>query len=288
MKIAQPLRRGILRVLRAIGQVRPLVPVLYDPRVIRVLQRMPGAGALYGYGWERRHPFDRANGTDTSGVVSLETIRAQSDDPAVAHANVYAGSQPSVIRAALDALPRLSNATFIDLGCGKGRPLLVAAERPFREVIGVDLSPELAAIARSNAAIMGARHSGRASIRVVVGDAASYPLPSGDVVLFLYNPFGASLIAEVVAAVERALASERRAIYVISYNPVHGGLFDASPVLTRRWARMVPYANTERGYGPDSHDAVVIWQGGNAPAPVDRADLRIVVTVPGTRAELLR
>ena len=68
-KIAQPLRRGLLRVLRAIGQIRPLVPVLYDPRVSRVLQRMPGAGALYGYGWHRRHPYDRANGTDTSGIV---------------------------------------------------------------------------------------------------------------------------------------------------------------------------------------------------------------------------
>jgi len=283
----QRLRQGIRRVLRALGEIRPLVPVLYDPRVSRVLRRIPGSGALYGYGWERRHPYDHANGTDTSGIVSLETLRAEVDHPALAHAGMYAGSQPGVIRATLDALPPLSNATFIDLGCGKGRPLLVAAERPFREVVGVDLSSELAAIARLNAAIMQARQSGRAPIRVVVGDAASYPLPSGDVVLFLYNPFGAPLIAQVLAAVERAVATEQRAIYVIYYNPVHGGLFDASPVLTRRWARIVPYASGERGYGPDFEDAVVIWQGGNAPAAVERADMRIVVTIPDTRAELI-
>jgi SAM-dependent methyltransferase len=192
-----------------------------------------------------------------------------------------------VIRAALDALPPLRNATFIDLGCGKGRPLLVAAERPFREVVGVDLSSELAGIARSNAAIMQARQSGRAPIRVVVGDAASYPLPSGDVVLFLYNPFGAPIVAEVLAGVERAIAAERRAIYIISYNPVHGGLFDASPVLTRRWARMVPCAREEIGYGPDAEDAVVIWQGGDAPPPANRADHRIVLTIPDARAELI-
>jgi SAM-dependent methyltransferase len=286
--ILQQLRDGIRRVLRAVGQIRPLVPVLYDPRVSRVLWRMPGAGSLYGYGWDRRHPFDHVNGTDTSGVVELPTIRAETDHPAVAHAVVYAGSQPSVIRAALNALPPLSNATFIDLGCGKGRPLLVAAERPFREVVGVDLSPELVGIARSNAALMQARHAGRAPIRVVVGDAASHPLPPGDLVLFFYHPFGAPIFTEILAAVERALAAERRAVYVIYCNPVLGGLFDASPVLSRRWARMVPCARGELGYGPDAQDAVVIWQGGDAPAPLDRADHRIVMTIPGARAELVR
>jgi SAM-dependent methyltransferase len=264
------------------------VPVLYDPRVSRVLRRMPGAGSLYGYGWDRRHPFDHLNGTDTSGVVELQTIRAETDHPALAHAVVYAGSQPSVIRAALDALPALPDATFIDLGCGKGRGLLVAAERPFREVVGVDLSPELVGIARSNAALMEARQGGRAPIRVVVADAASYPLPPGDLVLFFYHPFGAPIFTEVLAAVERALAAERRAIYVIYYNPVLGRLFDASPALNRRWARMVPCARGEIGYGPDAEDAVVIWQGGDAPPPVDRADHRIVMTVPGARAELVR
>jgi len=287
MNITQQLRRGVRRAVRAVGHIRPLVPVLYNPRVSRVLRRIPGAGALYGWGWDRRHPYDYTNGTDTSGVVLLETLRAEISHPAWAHAGMYAGSQPSVIRAALDALPPLSNATFIDLGCGKGRPMLVAAERPFREVIGVDLSPELVEIARANAAIVQARQSGRAPIRVVVGDAANYPLPSGDLVLFLYNPFGAPLVAQFLKVVERAIQAEQRAVYIIYYNPVHGGMYDAAPFLTRRWARSVPYASAEIGYGPDTEDGVVIWQGGNAPAPVDRADLRIVVTVPDTRAELI-
>ncbi|HEX4406239.1 MAG TPA: class I SAM-dependent methyltransferase [Polyangia bacterium] len=286
MTLRERLRPGIHRVLRRVGQIRRLVPVIYDSRVSRVLRRMPGAGALYGDGWHRRHPYDRLNGTDTSGSVVLQMLRTHSDHPALAHATGYGGSQPSVVRAALDALPPLSNATFIDLGCGKGRPLLLAAERPFREVVGVELSSELAAVAQSNAAVMRARRSGCPPIRVVVGDAASHPLPSGDVVLFLYNPFGAPVVAAVVDAVERAVAIERRAVYVIGYNPVHGRLFDASPVLTRRWARMVQHAAAERGYGPDGEDAVVIWQGGDAPDPVERADLRIVLTNAGTLVKL--
>jgi hypothetical protein len=154
--------------------------------------------------------------------------------------------------------------------------------------VGVDLSPALVEIARSNAAIMQARQSGRAPIRVVVGDAANHPIPSGDVVLFLYNPFGAPLHTQFLKGVERAVQAEQRAIYIVYYNPVHGGMYDGAPFLTRRWAAMVPYARAEIGYGPDTEDAVVIYQGGNAPAPVDRADLRIVVTNPDTRAELIR
>ena len=288
MTIQAQLRQRIGRVLRTVGQIRPLVPVLYDPRVIRVLRRMPGSSALYGYGWDRQHPFDRANGTDTSGVVELDAIRAHTDDPAMAHAGIYAGSQPSVLRRALDALPPLPGATFIDFGCGKGRPLLVAAERPFREVIGIDLSAELAAIARSNAAVVQSRFGGRAPIRVVVGDASSFPLPSGDLVLFFYHPFGAPIFAKVLAAMERALESEQRAIYVIYYNPVLARLFDASPAFTRRWAEMLPCARDERGYGADSDDAVMIWQAGNAPPPPGPVDVKIVLSNLETRAELIR
>jgi predicted GTPase len=49
---------------------------------------------------------------------------------------------------------------------------------------------------------------------------------------------------------------------------------------------MLPYDREELGYGPDTADAVVVWQGGNAPPPTARADAKIVVTLPDTRAEL--
>jgi predicted RNA methylase len=39
---------------------------------------------------------------------------------------------------------------FIDLGSGKGRTLLLAAEYPFERVIGVEYCPQLNEVARSN------------------------------------------------------------------------------------------------------------------------------------------
>ncbi len=62
--------------------------------------------------------------------------------------NLYIGSQPSIMRRALSALGPVERYDFLDLGCGKGRALIVAAEFPFRAITGVELSPALAAIAR--------------------------------------------------------------------------------------------------------------------------------------------
>ncbi|HSS38156.1 MAG TPA: hypothetical protein VLT58_05250 [Polyangia bacterium] len=91
--------------LAAVGRVPALVPILFDDRVRVFLRRLPGAGSLYGDGWQRQHPFDRANHTDTSGSVSLAEMPETKDHPAVGHASLYGGSQPSAVRAALDKLP---------------------------------------------------------------------------------------------------------------------------------------------------------------------------------------
>jgi SAM-dependent methyltransferase len=200
---------------------------------------------------------------------------------------VYGGSQPSLVRAALSQVPGLDRCSFVDLGCGKGRPLLVASEYPFRDIVGVELSADLAQIARRNAEVVAERYPARTPIRVEEGDATEFRLPDGDLVVFLYNPFGAPLVAKVVQRVEEALARDpQRRLFVVLYNPVNGALFDASAGLTRRFAAMLDYATEELGFGPDLSDAIMIWQGGSVAAPPAAVPARIVITNAGSRAEL--
>lgn len=272
------------RIVGALGRLPLMSAVVRQPAVRSLLERVPALQALYGTGWERVHPFDRAHGTDTSGVVSAEALPL--DEAARAHAICYAGSQPGVLRAALATLPAVSTCAFVDLGCGKGRALLVASERPFRDIIGVELSPELAAVARRNVARMGELHPERTAIRVVVADASTFSLPAGDLVVFLYHPFGAELVARVVSGIEAALAAEPRQLYVIYYNPVAGHCFDASPRLRRRFAGMLPYAAGELGFGPDTEDTVVIWQAGTHASAPKPAQARIVPAPGGLRVLL--
>jgi SAM-dependent methyltransferase len=279
------IKGSIRRLASEIGQLPIVSTFIRRPSIRERLQKVPGATLLYGSGWDRRHPFDRLNGTDTSGQVSPDMLPVH--EAARMHANAYGGSQPNVLRLALAALPAVDTCTFVDLGCGKGRPLLVASEFPFRHIVGVELSAPLAEVGRRNAAIMARRHPQRTAIQIVEGDASAFPMPAGDVVLFMYHPFGAELVAKVVAGVEAALATESRAIYVVYYNPVAGHCLDASPVLRRRFARLLPYAEQELGYGPDVDDAVIIWEGGtDLSSPVPDAGARIVVGKDGHRATL--
>ena len=287
---------GIKTMLRSVarrtGRLLGASRLLRIPSVRRSLGKLPGArhlltGAHHLTAWDRAHPFDVAHGTDTSGFVPITSL----DHPQEARAQAipYAGSQPSIVRAALEALPPLETFAFVDLGCGKGRPLLVASEFAFRDIVGVELSARLVRIAEHNAEIIAQRFPQRTPIRIVLADATQFEFPAGNLVIFLYNPFVDSAIAKVAEAVNAAITNNPdRAVYVVYYNPVAGHRFDASPLLRRHLAATIPYAADERGYGPDAEDPIVIWQGGIALAPAHPdADSRIEIIDPVNRVKLV-
>jgi SAM-dependent methyltransferase len=279
------LKRSIVSAIRWFSRAPPLSSVLFRPAVQRTLQSLPVFRTLYGDGWDLIHTFDRLNGTDTSGYVASEDLPNSRFSDTGLH--VYGGSQPSIIRSALRELPDVDGFTFVDLGAGKGRPTLVATEFPFKAVVGVELSPALVNVALENAAVFRTRHPARQPARFENADAAVYPLPAGDLVVFLYNPFGGEVMDRVVANMETALADEPRSLFVVYYNPVCGERFDASLVLQRYYAGTVAYAADELGFGPDDADPVVIWQGGSNRAAKPGADAAIAITNPGYRCQLI-
>ncbi len=201
--------------------------VAHVPPVRRIAARLPLVGRIYG---ARRHPFDVANGTDTSGFIAAENLAPNA--AAAAQMNPYAGSQPSIVRASLALLLDHQDYAFVDLGCGKGRPLIVASGFAFHRLVGVEITPRLAEIARANAAVIAARHPDRPPIEIEVSDAPKVEPPAGEVVYFLYHPFPRSVTAALVATLERQLASGRlRHFFLIYYDPVWGDIMDASPSL---------------------------------------------------------
>ncbi len=272
------LRKSALEVARAVLNAPIIEPVTYHPLVRGALQKLPGFRSIYDGAWYRVHPFDRERGTETSGFVQPEELTREAGR--FATSSPYAGSQPSIVRAALRTVPEHESATFIDFGCGKGRVLLVAAEFPFREVVGVELFPQLAEIAKRNAARVFRTGRARCAIRVEVSDAGTFVLPAGNLVIFFYNPFGEEIMRRVVARIESALAAESRSVFVVSYNPVQVECFDRSPAFTRYFAATIPHAPEERGYGPGTDDVVVIWQAGSRLPARPGAEAKVIVTVP--------
>jgi len=187
------------------------------------------------------------------------------------HAHGYSGSQPGVMRKVFAMLPGAAQCSFLDLGCGKGRPLLVATEFPFKDIVGVELSSAFAQIARSNAERIANDYTGRRRARIEVGDATEYPIPSGDVVLFMYNPFGEVMIRKVAARVHTALSLEARRMFVVYINPKFAECFDAVPSLRRRFTGQIACAREELGFGTVGEELVTVWQGGGDSLPTANA-----------------
>ncbi len=260
------LRQTIGRpLLKAVAQLpEPIQRAMWAPQVRRICIRLPLVRAVYTVcrdysGCLRRHPFDAQYGIDTSGLVFPFELQANSQH--VDQLNGYMGSQPSIIRRALDALGPIDGYTFVDIGCGKGRPMIVASEYPFDAVLGYDINTDLVATANANAAAIGQRFPDRPPIRATTADVADLVLPNGKVVIFLFNPFGPELISALIRKLEKALSDRTIThLFAVYYHPVSGDIFDGAAALRRWYAATLPYDEHEIGFGPLESEGVVIWQ----------------------------
>lgn len=230
-----------------------------------------------------RAPIDRQYGVWTQRTVPLYLSRtgAASDD----HIFPYAGCVPSVLRWAIESVPTIDGATFLDIGCGKGRALIVASEYPFARLIGIEINPDVAALGRRNARRVARRHPDRAPIEIRTGDASAPDLPDGDLVVFMYHPFGRPLVERLFRKLIDGLATHR-SISVIYENPVHGDVFDTSPAFHRWRAEMRACTADEAPFTFDPDDATVIWRSLPDPIAARAAARPIVVVKPEWRVIL--
>jgi SAM-dependent methyltransferase len=108
--------------------------------------------------------------------------------------------------------------SFLDVGAGMGRAVLLAAELPFRQVLGVELNPTLTRIAGRNLTVWRASGRARAPMRVVCGDAVEFSLPAGPCLAFLFNPFGAPVMRRLLMAWSKALAGRPAPLDILYVN----------------------------------------------------------------------
>lgn len=95
--------------------------------------------------------FDLRYGTDTVSFAQLGNLTIGSQN--AGEGTPYEPTRLRLVRRVLSALNPSPNGAFVDIGCGKGRVLLLAAEFGFRRVTGVEFAKELCEIARDNIAV---------------------------------------------------------------------------------------------------------------------------------------
>ena len=88
-------------------------------------------------------------GVETENIVELSELRLSSNIGAR-----YESSPYLHISKILRSLKIGKKDVFVDMGCGKGRIMLIAGKYPLKRIIGVDISDELNSICSSNVQVM--------------------------------------------------------------------------------------------------------------------------------------
>jgi hypothetical protein len=166
----------------------------------------------------RTADWDRRRGVQTQGILSRETFEAGL--PGREYAESYIPVTIWIFRRVMAALLRAGvrppEFTLVDYGCGKGRAVLMAVEAGFRAAVGVEFNPELARLADENL-----RHyRGRRGVASVHhGNAADFPIPTGPVVCYLFNPFSGPVLEAVADNIRRSFAEDPRPMYIAYLTP---------------------------------------------------------------------
>ncbi len=148
----------------------------------------------------------------------------------------YQPTDPALFREMMECLGirDWSRFTFIDLGSGKGRTLLMAAEYPLQKIIGVELLPELHEIAQRNVRDFRPAGSQCRIIEARCGDARSFEFPPEPTILYLFNPLPQTGLEAVIANIADSLQTHPRPLYVIYHNPLLEPVLASNRLLSKR------------------------------------------------------
>jgi hypothetical protein len=177
--------------------------------------------------------FDREHGVDTSGVVRIASM--QIDSPNYVYGVFYKGSDPATFHAALRrfALP-FEKFTFIDMGSGKGRVLLLASDYPFRSVIGVEFGADLHRVAEANIRRYQGINQRCHDVRSVCQDAAAYEFPAHPLLVYFYEPFESPVLERVVRRLGESYAAAPREIIVLYHAAPKSSILGAQASLREK------------------------------------------------------
>lgn len=141
-----------------------------------------------------------------------------------------------------------SDFVFVDIGCGLGRVLINAATYPFRRVVGVEVSTSMAQTARRN--VEQARLLRfRTTIAVRCDDARNLTYEEDGYVIFMFNPFGESVMRDIVSSMEDAVRERNVKFFVVYYNNEQAGVFHRSGMFREIDRGTIDDWSAPRGYG---------------------------------------
>ena len=181
---------------------------------------------------EEAETFDQIWGTDTTRIMRTEDFTSPSES--VKHAVYYRATPSQTFNRILSGLNiGYEDFVFVDFGSGKGRTLLQASEFPFKQIIGVELEPQLHAIAQKNIQLFRSPTQKCKNFELLCTDATAYSLPSENSVFYFFDPFNVPILSMVLENIRLSLLSHPRKIFIVYLNPNHWPAINQAGFLTK-------------------------------------------------------
>lgn len=163
--------------------------------------------------------FDWRHGTDTMRWVEQPVVTTGVENRR--HQGRYQATKERPLVALFELLNLSKDSTFVDVGSGKGRVLLIAARHGFRRVRGIEFSNELCRVCLSNVERFRRWLSDAVTIEVIEADATQYAYPPDEGVYFMYHPFDAGTLGRVLQRMAISLQAAPQKLTLIYNVPVH-------------------------------------------------------------------
>ncbi len=174
--------------------------------------------------------WDRDNDVDTAGSIRLDTLDVVG--PHRDQGNECVCTSPKSFAFIMKSLPpHLADYTFIDIGSGKSRTLLLASHYPFASIVGVEFAKELVEIARRNIATYKNPGQKCRAIIVVEADATTYEFPDTPLLVYFYNPFSKDVFDLVMSNLASSLERHPRGCFVVYGSSSHSAIDWARPAI---------------------------------------------------------
>jgi SAM-dependent methyltransferase len=161
--------------------------------------------------------FDIRYNVNTSRLILADDLGFRNAE-IQKHAKQYRPTPPYRAFASLKSLKKVvkdfSTSTFIDYGCGAGRIMIIAAEMGFGKVIGIDLSPQLIELCRSNLK-QYLQINNTSEIIVLEQDASKYIPPNDANVFYFFLPFSLAVYSRVIKNIKTSIKTNPRTVYVL-------------------------------------------------------------------------
>ena len=196
-------------------------------KLIRYIQYFFYVGIHWGWGIafaivRQEIAGEKKYGINSTGADELKKLKKEGVD--ISHATMYMPVSYTLLEQSLEQIDPVNRKHFLDIGCGKGRAMCVAAVAGFTRVSGVDFSAAFCREAIANLAIIKQRLPATQFL-VAEQDAARYAIPGDTDCIFLFNPFDEMIMKKVVNNILKSLQTHPRIINVIYANPLYKSLF---------------------------------------------------------------